>query len=273
METQPAKLEGFLAIQTLAVLSFVVLIGIGVWRVHQVFAKGNTVSAVNATRALPGHASTLYESVNWQTSASDGTTSDQTSDPDGISNIGANVAQTIYDTYTSLRESGTYTPEEGEKIAQDIATSLHANISYKTFLPSDIKTDRDTSFERMMKYRQDLRVALEPLLKNPGYELSLFVNYIDSHDAMYLRKLSTTVKNYTAAIENASDLVVPEDALSYHLGILNSLSEFKTTIERMAEHADDAIAAAALLRPYNESEARMMSSFNTLAQYYKSKLP
>ena len=41
----------------------------------------------------------------------------------------------------------------------------------------------------------------------------------------------------------------------------------------MAEHADDAIAAAALLRPYNESEARMMSSFNTLAQYYKSKLP
>ena len=114
----------------------------------------------------------------------------------------------------------------------------------------------------MLAYRNDLRIALEPLLKNTDYELGLFANYIETRDTHYTDLLRTTAENYRAAIANAAHVVVPKDALAEHVGILNALSEFSSVVERMIEYADDPFASAALLRTYNETESRLFSSFD-----------
>ncbi len=41
----------------------------------------------------------------------------------------------------------------------------------------------------------------------------------------------------------------------------------------MSKHADDPFASVALLRSYNEAEADILTSFNALTTYYKSKSP
>lgn len=220
-------------------------------------------------------ARTPYGGINWQAPLSEGSSATSDSvmaiDQDGISNIGENVMGALVGSYVTLAESGSYTPEEGGKIAEDIAASLKASVSYLVYSQIDIKIDTDTSYERMLTYRNDLRIALEPLLKNPGYELGLFATYIESRDARYLEQLKETAINYRLAIENAANVVVPEDAASQHVGILNALSEFGAIVERLSKHADDAFASAALLRTYNDSEANLVVSFDSLASYYKSK--
>ena len=263
----------------LAALSVAVLVGIGLWQGWQVIGKGNYVSATNPSAPLPERAATPWENFNWQAplettfltgqAPSGGTSS---SDRDGLSNIEGNVVEALLGSYAALAEAGLYAPEDGEKLAEDIGTALRANVSYPIYSAADLKTDADTSYDRMLEYRASLRVALEPLLENPGYELGLFATYIESRDPTYMDKLRRAAENYRAAVGSAADVVVPKDAVAYHLGILNALSQFGATVEAMAEHADDAFAAAALLATYDTSERELMTSFDELATYQKNKM-
>lgn len=280
METRRQELERFLPIQAAAALSVAALVGIVVWQVGQALTDGNIISAVNRTASeISERAGTPYGSMNWQAPidelapASAAGSNEAMEDEDGISNIAENVVGALVGSYTALSEAGSYTQEEGEKIASGIAENLRANVSYTSYSEADIQTDEDTSYKRMLTYRSDLREALEPLLKNPGYELRIFANYIESRDAEYLSQLKTAAQNYDDAVEGAAEVIVPKDATSYHVGVLNALSEFGTTIKAMTEHADDAFASAALLRTYNSAELKLFTSFNALASYEKQKQP
>lgn len=235
----------------------------------QITRGGRDLSARNASPEATQIARTPSGAINWQAELA--TDTDTDSDADGISNIAENVMGALIDSYTALSETDSYSQEDGEKIAEDIAASLKASVSYPVYSAGDLETDSDTSYERMLAYRGDLRTALEPLLKNPGYELSIFANYIESRDQTYLDQLHLTIQNYRAAIESAANVVVPADALTEHIGILNSLSEFAAVVERLARHADDPFASAALLRTYNETELRLFASFDALATYEKNK--
>lgn len=234
--------------------------------------RGQVVSAHNKKVSASDMARTSPGDIDWQVSLSgtEGTTG-AANDPDGLDNIADNVGGALVGAYATLAESGAYTPEEGKKIAEDIAASLKASVSYPIYSATDLKTDTDTSYERMLSYRNDLRIALEPLLKNPGYELGLFANYVESREVHYLDELHATAANYRLAVEGSGNVVVPTDAVASHLEILNALSEFGAIVERLARHADDAFASAALLRTYQESEANLITSFSKLAEYYRGK--
>lgn len=272
MEGRANESVGVLHMGTLAALSILALLGIGAWKTYENVVHRNSVVSTSNSSLTVQEARTPYSTINWQTSPAKVFSDDEatTTDPDGISHIGENVMRSLMGSYTALSESGSYTPQEGEKIAEGIASSLRADVSYRRFSESDIKTDANVSYDRMLSYRNDLRIALEPLLKNPGYELTIFAQYIDSRDPKYLDELKTAAENYKNAVENAAQVIVPQDALSHHVAILNSLSEFGATIERMTEHADDAFASAALLRTYNTNELNLFTSFNSLALFYKN---
>ncbi len=51
------------------------------------------------------------------------------------------------------------------------------------------------------------------------------------------------------------------------------MEEFAATLDQLAAHADDPFASVALLRGYNQAETDMLTSFNSLASYFKSKQP
>jgi hypothetical protein len=268
MEERARDSVAFSHMAYLAALSVVVLIGISGWQAYKFVATGNPVSAANGEKELSAYAESPWKDVNWQAPSGAGI---PTNDPDGLSNIEGNVADALLTSYVALSQAGIYTPEDGTEIAEDIAASLKANVSSPVYAQSDIKTDSDTSYQRMLAYRNDLRVALEPLLKNPGYEFGIFANYIESRDALYTDQLKETAANYRQAAENAAAITVPVDAAERHLAILNSLSEFGATIAAMATHADDAFASAALIGTYNSNEKNLLLAFDALASYQREK--
>ncbi|QQG38033.1 MAG: hypothetical protein HYS26_00555 [Candidatus Kaiserbacteria bacterium] len=252
-----------------AALSVIALLGIVGWQVASLFGRGNTVSASNPLQ-IETAAKSPFSSIDWQAALGAEAAS---ADPDGISNIGENVLSALLGSYAVLQESGSYSVDAGEEIGADIGSTLQAKVSYQTFRASDLTTDADLSFERMLKYRDDLRIALEPLMQNQGYELKVFANLIDSGGSEYATALQKSAANYEAAVKSAAKIVVPADAVSVQIGMLNSLSEFGAVVGSMTEHVDDPYANAALITAYTEAETRLFSAFDALVKYQQQKKP
>lgn len=194
-----------------------------------------------------------------------------TADPNDLSRLGADAFGELIGAYIGLKQSGAYTQETGERIANNVASSVDAKISYTLFQASDIKTDADVSYKRMLAYRSDMRTALLPLLQNTEAEFGIFARYVETGDKSNLEKLSAIAERYEKAAVNAEDVVVPEDAVRYHADVVNSLLQFSATLKQMVKYADDPIASLALLRAYNDAELYVFTSFNSLASYQKNK--
>lgn len=195
-------------------------------------------------------------------------TAASSSDPD---HIGRNVVGQLATHFIVLQQTGSYSPDAGTQVATDMAPNVRATIDFKTYSESDIKTDSDTSYKRMLAYRKDLQASVAPLLKNSTPELTIFARYTNTKDPIYLKQLQVIAQNYHDAADATAKVVVPVDAVSYHVAILNAMNEFGTTLDALTSHTADPIATAALLRTYNTAEQDMFNSFDALSSYYTSK--
>ncbi len=267
MKVSALKGVSFSRMAITATLSIAAVIGVSAWQLTAPLRSGGEELATgsNDSTITMGRTGDPDRQFDWQKSL-EGISSD---DPDGLSNIGENVVETLVGSYVALKDAGVYTPEQGAQIAGVIATDLKADISFRLYDTDDIKTDTSTSFTRSLAYRSDMRIALEPLLENPTYELEILGGYMETKDPKYLAELENMVRNYNVAIENAAQVVVPKDAITYHISVLNALSEFGATLAQMVKHIDDPFASAALLRTFNGAEAKMFTSFDELADYFR----
>ena len=125
----------------------------------------------------------------------------------------------------------------------------------------------------MIMYRNDLKVALEPMQKNKTAEIDLIGNYEQTKDPSYLAQLRTAANNYRASASNTLAIIPPSDAVTYHVGIINATREFAATLDAFSTYATDTITAAALLMSYNQAEQDMLSSFSALTAYFTRKQP
>lgn len=189
----------------------------------------------------------------------------------GLSSIGADVMNQLIGTYVVLKQNGGYTQADGEAVANTLAEYLRAEISPKISTKADLATTNDTSYNRMLVYRADLRESFAPLLENTAAEFEIFALYVDTRDEKYLKQLLTAAARYREAADQTIRVVVPADLASYHLALVNALEEFATTLEQMAGVGDDAFASLALLRTYNSAETRLLNAFNALASAQADK--
>lgn len=151
------------------------------------------------------------------------------------------------------------------------AADIRPIISYTTYTDADILSDQDTSLSRVLTYRAELRVALEPLIQNTTPELDIYAQYVETRDPAYLSQLHAIAKNYRAAGNAAAHIRVPADAVHLHVGILNAMSSFAAALDALANNANDPVGSVALLRTYNTAENAMLTSFDSLGRYAAAK--
>ena len=260
-----------------AAFSVVALVGVILWQSTSSWRESKVAETSNEVEISTLETADSGNRLDWQRAFNDVPVADEAKntpvdveDSDGLSNIGENVLGTLVGSYITLKDSGIYSQEVGNSVAEVIAEDLRANVTYRIYSASDVTTDPDPSVTRMLSYRSDMRVALEPLLKNRDYELEVFARYVDTNDASHLEELERMAQNYQIAIENTAKIVVPKQAVAYHLAALNALSEFEIVLMRMTQHADDPYAAAALLRAFGNAETNMFLSFDALAGYFRA---
>lgn len=257
-----------------AAVSIVALIGVGVWRV----ADFASVDADDDSETRTASSSIPALGADWQqemillgiTTEVDPSA---TSSNDSVSMIGPQVMAQLLGNYIGLNADGKYSLEAAAKAAESIAPNVRATVSYQPYDLSDFKTDDATTYDRMLTYRADLRIALAPLLENKESELEVYGRYIESADPAHLATLKVMAQNYRAAVSLAAAVVVPKDAVGYHRSVVNAMVEFATVLDSLADHGDDAFASVALLRTYNDAEQKLLTSFDALTRYYAQKQP
>lgn len=262
---------GFVPIVITATLSVVALLAIVGWEVQKVLQEKQEASLFIAVSSEKDPIELGNALGGTSAGAEDGAV---TAAPTNlVSYIGPAVLDQLLGAYVQMRQDGTYTSSEGQKVAENLATVVKAPVEYRAYETRDLKTDPDTSYKRMLTYRDDLREALAPLLENMQPEYEIFALYASTKDPKYLAELHGAAQNYHDAQTAAVEIVVPRDATAYHIAIVNAMGEFAATLDAMSEHGDDPFAAVALLRTYNEGEMDILTSFNSLTTYYKSKIP
>lgn len=190
---------------------------------------------------------------------------------DGVTPLGAQVlAQTIVAFDRAVQQSSS--TEAGIAAVKNLGAQIQLPLDYHSYSVGDIKTVSDTSKDRMLSYRADLRVALEPLLLNKEYELDIFAKFVESKDAKYLSDLRVVSQNYRQAIARMENVVAPADAAFYHASILTALSEFSATLDALADNATDPLASAALLRNFVGAQNDVVTSFDAIGKYAYQKL-
>lgn len=155
--------------------------------------------------------------------------------------------------------------------AADTAADIVPSIQTPQFNDSDIPKDSDTSLARVIQYRNDLRIALAPLLNNTTPELDIYAQWIDTGDDTYLKKIASIAGDYDAAVLAAQKVRTPADAVHYQVGILNAMAQFSMSLKALSANAKDPIASVTLLRTYNMAEQQMFTAFNALGIYAAQK--
>jgi hypothetical protein len=256
-----------------AALSIALLLGVVGWQFYARSAfQGAGTPIAFAANASDSDASSSATWEDEMSALASTTPSTDSTSSDPITAISTGAQAEIIGAYTGLTQNNAaYNATAGQSIASSIASNLNVPISYPAFATTDIKTDPDTSYDRMLTYRSDLRVSLAPLLKNTQPEFQIFAEYVQTNDPQYLTQLEAAAANYRAAASSTAKVVVPIDAITYQVGILNAMEEFAATLDAMAAHATDPIASAILLKNYNQAEQDMLTAFNNLATYEKNK--
>jgi len=255
--------RGFSSFATTAVLSVALLIFAGIW----VTTKKNTPLEQTQEIARASDEEMAPASDLVVTDARSTATSSET----GLSPLGDAVLNKVMNAYSALSQDGNVSGDASANAAQAIAQSLQPVVQTRAYTPIDLKTTADISLARVLAYRSDLRDSLTPLLSITEPEYATFGHYVESHDPSYLAILQHDADHYRAAASSTTMVIVPQDAVPHHIAILNAMQEFAGVLDALSSHASDPFATAALLRSYNHGEEDMLTSFNNLAQYYRTK--
>lgn len=196
---------------------------------------------------------------------------------DAATNTLPSVAPTawalLFSNYDQMKKSGSLNDNSMQQLGQNVANIVKPDIYYDKVDENMVRSDPDTSYQRMITYRDTLRTALKPLVDNTTPEIDLIGEYEQTGDPSYLGQMRLAAENYRLAASNTLAVVVPSDAVSYDVNVVNSLREFGATLDAFADYATNTVTAAAVLMSYNQAEQDVVTSFSTLAQYFTSKTP
>jgi hypothetical protein len=192
-------------------------------------------------------------------------------DLQGVTPLGASILAQAVVAYGKAAEQAS-SSDAGLAAVQSFGANIKPPVQYRTYAASDITTVQDSSKDRVLAYRADLRTALEPLLNNKDNELDLFGQYVDTKDTKYLNALSAASQNYKLAIANTEKVVAPSDAAAYQASMLSAMSEFSSTLDTLVNNATDPFASSALMRTYLDAQDNMVTSFNSIGKYAAQKM-
>jgi hypothetical protein len=246
------------------VLAVVLLVGTIGWKATGLLQAKNTALSVVAPASAPRATTT----ENTADTVSDSILGTSRYSPETVTD---GLTASLASTYATLKRSGSYSTTTSIALAEHIGQNVSVPIVSKVYATSDVRTDADTSYERMLAYRLALQKSLAPLMGHTTNELDTLRTYENTHDARYLDTLSRAAVNYHAVATATALIPVPVDGLDEHVAILNALSQFASTLDTLVAHADDPIAEAALLTTYMQAQQTMFTSFNSLYAYWRSK--
>ncbi|MFZ2593865.1 MAG: hypothetical protein WAX38_03785 [Minisyncoccia bacterium] len=181
------------------------------------------------------------------------------------------LAGDLIGTFINRTELGVYQPKDNDKIIGNALDRTKKLVYTKYTLDSIKKSTRDTSTERVTRYRDDTKKAIEAMSTIPEYELQTYARAVDKNDPAEFGKLGEYAKLYAGVAEKLLTVEVPDDVLAQHITLANALSYLSASLNGMSKGFDDVAGSYAAVGHFGKAEQEVELAFQSFQTYFLIK--
>ncbi|MBP9668784.1 MAG: hypothetical protein KBE09_00655 [Candidatus Pacebacteria bacterium] len=178
------------------------------------------------------------------------------------------ITERLISRYVALKQQDAYSEEKGVALAEDLTNSLNIDIPFVPYTRGELTVTAATPSERK-QHEAQVRAMLAPLKAFAEPDIAIYARYVQNKDIAALAEVREHGLAYIKAGEGMMHINPPSDIVDDHLEAANALVYFGATLQKMAERAEDPIAALSLLRTYNQAEQYLGFTIGVLDRYYK----
>lgn len=184
------------------------------------------------------------------------------------------IAKDFMGQYLILKQSnGSVTPAEATAIAQNALSSAdYTKAVGVQYTAKDLNINSQTSKETAQKYMND---GVQMLTKYSSVKsadpLAILNTATKSGKDSDLAKLDPIIAGYDGIILNSLKMTVPSDAVTFHLALLNAISNVEANIKAMRASFTDPVTTFAALSVYKKHLYEIGVAMQGVNNYFISK--
>lgn len=179
------------------------------------------------------------------------------------------LSHSLFEKYTTFKKAGINLDDADDLITADILKSVQNTRIENTFYPDHFTTTPGGSTADIKNYGNELgKIFVITSPENPVNELQILEAYSNTNNPEELEKLGSVITSYDEALQQLTQMTVPQKMLGFHVQLANSWSGMKRTIEMFKEADADPVKTMAGIKLYYEKGALLSQSFITLDSYF-----
>lgn len=189
---------------------------------------------------------------------------------DDPNNITASFSKNLYTANAYINKQGNLTTKEKEALATNIIKQEGAKLTFTTYEVADLNLTKTETDATRKAYGNNLGTVYKKAVsaKLTVDDITTMKKFNETKDISVLDTLTNKKILLESIIKDLLAISVPYSAASYHLLVVNSISQYKSLVENMAMVRDDPIRAALSFNAYEETLRTMSSSFVTMQNYF-----
>jgi hypothetical protein len=184
-------------------------------------------------------------------------------------NITATFAKNVYTSSVYASQKGNVTEEQQKELADKIAQEASSKIVFTTYTIDDLKLIKTEDKASIKKYGNDLGKIYTKADSNniTRDDIAIIKAYNVNKDASVLEAFVVKKNVLETAITSLLAVPVPNSASTYHLRLINKLSDYKTIIDGLAQADTDPMRALIAFNEYLPTVKSLSSSFSGIQRY------
>lgn len=190
------------------------------------------------------------------------------------SNLTENLAEGLMAQYLQVSQAG-QTLDNATKnqiVSNLVSATNNAKQDYPEYSESDLNISASDSPTAAKTYGNTLGAILKKYQFNSAQDPATIVNKaLQDNSPKEIATLDPVIKNYGEILKEASQMAVPESAVSAHLDFLNALSEETNALQGFRNVFSDPMSAALSIDQYSNAGTSMDTALSELQQYFQNE--
>ena len=188
-------------------------------------------------------------------------------------NITATFAKDVYTSSVYASQKGTVTEEQQKELADKIALEASRKMVFITYSLDDLHIIKTEDTASIKKYGNDLGKIYTKADSNniTRDDIAIIEAYNVNKDTSVLEAFVVKKNVLETAITALLAMSVPMPVASYHLRLINKLSDYKIIIENLAQADTDPMRALIAFNEYLPTVKSLSSSFSAIQGYMKGE--
>jgi hypothetical protein len=188
-------------------------------------------------------------------------------------NLTSSFAKNIYTSSVYVSQKGNLTQAQQEELGAKIAQEASSKLVFTTYSLNDLHIIKDDSQNAIKKYGNELGTIYTKTSSGniTRDDIAIIEAYNVNKDASVLEAFVVKKNVLETAITSLLALPVPTPVASYHLRLINKLSDYKIIIDNLSQLDTDPVRALIAFDSYLPVIKSLSSSFSGMQGYMKSE--